>query len=72
DRMTLRLTPQEQAAVLAEDPETFSAKGHWGRLGWTFVNLPTVDPEQLRELITEAWRGKAPKRLVAEFDDVAG
>jgi hypothetical protein len=27
-----------------------------------------VDSEQLRELLVEAWRRTAPKRLVAVFD----
>jgi hypothetical protein len=27
-----------------------------------------VDPEELAELVEEAWRIRAPKRLVADYD----
>jgi hypothetical protein len=32
------------------------------------IRLATVLPEQLRELLTEAWRLVAPKRLVRKLD----
>ncbi|MFI7025874.1 MmcQ/YjbR family DNA-binding protein [Micromonospora sp. NPDC049900] len=65
----LRLDPQEQAALLAEDPATFGAPdNHWGRQGWTSARLDRVDPGQLSELLTDAWRRRAPRRLVTAFD----
>lgn len=68
-RMSLRLDPAEQAAVVATAPETFEpAAGAWGRQGWTVVSLASADPEELRELVIEAWRWRAPKRLVAAYD----
>ncbi|WP_020519204.1 MmcQ/YjbR family DNA-binding protein [Catelliglobosispora koreensis] len=68
--MGMRISPAEQAALLQEDPETFSpASGAWGKQGWTVVKLETADPKQLRELITDAWRGVAPKKLLKEFDE---
>lgn len=30
--------------------------------------LPMIDIDELTELLTDAWRAKAPKRLVAEYD----
>ncbi|MET8153926.1 MmcQ/YjbR family DNA-binding protein [Actinoplanes sp. NPDC049668] len=65
DRMTIRLTPEEQAELLAERPSVFSAPAnHWGRLGWTVVRLAGADAGQLRELVTDAWRRLAPKGLI--------
>jgi hypothetical protein len=32
------------------------------------VRLEEVDPTELAELIEEAWRIRAPKRLVAEWE----
>lgn len=32
------------------------------------VRLATVDPDQLRELLVDAWRLVAPKRLVRGYD----
>jgi hypothetical protein len=38
----------------------------WGtRLAAVGVDLAAVDREQLRELLTDAWEGKAPRRLVS-------
>ena len=65
----VRIDPAEQAALIEEDPSTFSApENAYGRNGWTTVELATVDPVQLRELITEAWRRLAPKKLLAALD----
>jgi hypothetical protein len=33
------------------------------------VRIRTVDPDELRELVTEAWRLTAPKPLVQAFDE---
>lgn len=59
----LKATREEQAALIAEDPETYSPSWASGRFAWLNVNLATVDPEELSELVTEAWRLSAPKRL---------
>ena len=66
----LKLTPELQALVLSGHPEAFySAVGAWGRGGWTHVKLQAVQLGELRELLPEAWRLVAPKRLVAQYDD---
>jgi hypothetical protein len=40
-----------------------------GKYGWIRIELDRVDPEELTELVTEAWRLTAPKRLVKAFDE---
>jgi hypothetical protein len=32
------------------------------------VRMASVEPDDLRDLLEEAWRLTAPKRLVSEFD----
>ena len=49
-------------------PATFGLASHVGRYGWTTIRLDRVDPDELRELVVEAWRRTAPKRAVATFD----
>lgn len=67
--LSLRLDAAEQAAVVATAPQTFQpAAGAWGRQGWTTVALATADEQELRELVIEAWRRRAPRRLVAAYD----
>jgi hypothetical protein len=69
DRMTIRMTPEDQSVLMAENPGTFSAPDNrWGQQGWTYVRLSGIDATELRELVTDAWRRLAPKKLAAELD----
>jgi hypothetical protein len=65
---SIKASVEAQQALVASDPETFSVSAYTGRYGWTTVDLERVDPEELRELVEEAWRRTAPKKLVAAFD----
>ena len=65
---TVTATRQEQAALVSAAQETFGIPAYVGRHGWVSIQLATVDPAELRELIVEAWRQTAPKRLVAAYD----
>jgi hypothetical protein len=56
-------------ASVAEDPRAF-AELWWGqRLVSVRVNLPAADDKAVFELLEEAWRRKAPRRVVALFDE---
>jgi hypothetical protein len=68
-RASLKATRDEQRAVVSENPNVFYLPEYVARHGWIGVRLPNVDPEEMRELITEAWRLTAPKRLVKAFDE---
>ena len=65
---TVKASPEDQAVLVGNDPETFGIASHVGRYGWTTIRLDRVDPDELRELVVEAWRRTAPKRAVAAFD----
>jgi hypothetical protein len=39
-----------------------------GRYGWIRVTLDRIDADELGELLVEAWRRTAPKRLVTAYD----
>ena len=67
-RATVKATPEEQEALVGGDPETYGVASHVGRFGWTTIRLDRVEPDELRELVVEAWRRTAPKRTVAAFD----
>ena len=55
-------------ALLAEDGGAYFTTSHFDGYPAILVRLDRVDVEELRELVTDAWRLKAPKRLVAELD----
>ena len=69
---TVKATKEEQAALVAAAPETFGIPAYVGRHGWVSIQLATVDPTELRELVVEAWRQTAPKRLVTAYDAGSG
>jgi hypothetical protein len=65
---SVKATREEQAALVAAAPGTFGIPAYVGRHGWVSIQLATVDPVELRELLVEAWRLTAPKRLVTAYD----
>jgi hypothetical protein len=65
----VKSTHDEQRALTQMNPDTFFVPPYVGPSGWVGVRFRTVDREEMRELITEAWRLTAPKRLVNAFDD---
>ncbi|XVQ84626.1 MmcQ/YjbR family DNA-binding protein [Microbispora siamensis] len=60
----LKSTIEEQIALVAERPEVFEPQFTAGRFGWVVVHLEKIDPDELFELVTEAWCLTAPKSLV--------
>ncbi|MFN2543823.1 MAG: MmcQ/YjbR family DNA-binding protein [Actinomycetota bacterium] len=67
-RAGVKASLDDQAALVAAEPRTYRVAPYTGRYGWVSVTLRTVDPDEMRDLVTEAWRKTAPKRLVKEFD----
>ena len=42
--------------------------GHYKKYSYMLINLKMVTPADLKNLLTDAWRNKAPKRLIKDFD----
>ncbi len=62
----------EREALIQGDPETFFITSHYEDWPLVLIRLERVDHEELRELLIEAWRLKAPKRLLRAFDESSG
>lgn len=58
----------EKETLLAADPETFTTTPHYDGYAVVLLRMAAVEVEELRELLTDAWRVRAPKRLRTEFD----
>jgi hypothetical protein len=67
--VTVKASKEAQAALVGSEPDTFSVPAYVGQHGWVAVRLDRVDPQELAELIDEAWRRTAPKRLVKAYDE---
>lgn len=61
----------EKEALLASDASKFFTTPHYDGYPAVLVDIAAVDEDELRELITDSWRLKAPKRVLKAFDDQA-
>jgi hypothetical protein len=68
DAATVKASHEAQAALVGSEPQTFSVPAYVGQHGWVGIRLDRVDPEEAVELLDEAWRMTAPKRVVAAYD----
>jgi hypothetical protein len=59
----------EKEALIASDPEKFFTEPHYNGFPAVLIRLPKIRVGELRELLTDAWRCTAPRKLVAEFDE---
>jgi hypothetical protein len=67
--LVLRLTDEgEKDFLIRAEPAKFFSTPHYDGHPSVLVRLAAVDREELRELLTDAWRARAPKRLADGFD----
>ncbi|HEV7650253.1 MAG TPA: MmcQ/YjbR family DNA-binding protein [Actinophytocola sp.] len=57
---------EEKQALVAADGAKFFTEPHYNGFPAVLVRLAAVGEEELAELLTDAWRCRAPKRLVNE------
>jgi len=62
---------EKQALLLGEPDVFFTTRGYDG-LPLVMVRLAEVTVGRLRELVTDAWRMRAPEALAADLHETAG
>lgn len=70
----VRIDPDEVRALIEGDSAAYE-EIWWGKrlmTDWVRVYLPAAKTAEVRELLEDAWRRRAPKRLVAEYDASRG
>jgi hypothetical protein len=58
----------DQQALLQGEPDVFFTTPHYDGWPYVLVRMETVSTEQLEELIEDAWRIRASKKLVTEYE----
>ena len=55
---------------MGSDPRRFFRPPYVGGRGWlgVYLDVPEIDWDEVAELVAEAYRTVAPKRLVAQLD----
>ncbi len=68
ETLVIKTDDEDREVLLAADPQAFYITDHYVGYPWMLVRLSSVRPGVLRELLEQAWRQTAAKRLVAAFD----
>jgi hypothetical protein len=55
-----------QEILMRSNPDVFFITDHYAGYPHVLVRLPAVDPDELREVLEQAWRLNAPKRLIKD------
>ena len=72
DALVLRVSDMgEREALLQGQPDAFFTTPHYDGHPFVLARLEAVDPEELAELVEEAWRIGASKRQLAEYEDTS-
>jgi hypothetical protein len=59
---------EERAALIASEPEKFSLpRLSDQRYHWVHARMSELQPDELRELIIDAWRMVVPKKVAAAY-----
>ena len=64
-QVSIKSTPLVQEMLLDRDPATFARAAYVGRFGWVTVDLARIEIVELEQLLRDAWRLTAPKKVVA-------
>ena len=72
ESLVVKIDPGERAMRMKADPQTFYITDHYLNYPWILVRMSSVDAADLRDLLEEAWRLSAPRRLVSDHDKQQG
>lgn len=68
ETLVVKCGDNERDFRMQADPATFFTTDHYRGYPTVLVRLATVRTADLRDLLEQAWRRNAPKRLVATYD----
>lgn len=69
NRAMIKAHHDERDALLATAPAVYEAGWTTTSSAWVRVRLELADPEEVFELLEEAWRMTATKRAIRAFDE---
>jgi hypothetical protein len=68
ESLVIWMDPAERAMHMRADPDTYYITDHYRNYPWMLVRLSHVSLDDLRELLEDAWRNRAPSRLTAAHE----
>lgn len=58
----------ERESLLGPGSAAFELTDHYEPYEMVLIRIAAIDPGELAEMLTESWRRRAPKTLVAAYD----
>ena len=68
DIIVVRIDEADRTMRMQADPKAFFITDHYAPYPWMLVRLSAVSRDDLADLLLDAWRLQAPKRLLAAYD----
>ena len=68
DSLVVRIDLDERDDLLGAKPEAFHVTDHYLGHPWVLARLSAVRRDELGDLLEQAWRKVAPRRLAASLD----
>lgn len=65
--MAVRIDPGYRDVLVNAAPDRFFITPHYQDYPWMLVRLEVVGPQELDDLLADAWSQVAPKKLTAEL-----
>jgi hypothetical protein len=73
DVLAVRVAAESDKELLIDmDPSVFFTERHYEGYPAILVRLAAIEPALLEKLLTDAWRSRAPRRLLSEHNELAG
>ena len=67
DEENLVIYTEDRARWTQEAPETFTITPHYVKYNYMLVNLDTVSPDDLKELLITAWKLRTSKSMLKQY-----
>lgn len=68
ERLVVFVDFMEREALTQERPDVYLVTDHYRNHPMMLVDLDSVPRDELREILIESWRRRAPKTLLAQID----
>ena len=68
ERIAVFVDFMEREALTQENPDAYIVTDHYRDWPMMLVDLEAAPEDELREVLIESWRRRAPRKLLAELD----
>jgi len=55
--------------LIASNPDVYFTEPHYRNFPAVLVRLDVISPEEMQDVLTQAWKCKASKQMIANFEE---